>query len=105
MATTARQRNSHPMSYYREMVKHMDNSQKLELITILAESIRPAIKLEEDEKEDYILRPFTIEELNARIDEAEADIAAGRVIDDDEVWAELEEELVCEEQREMAEVL
>ena len=56
-------------------------------------------------KEEYSLRPFTMEELNARIDQAEADIAAGRVIDDDDVWAELDEELAREEQREMAEAI
>ena len=38
------------------------------------------------------LRPFTMEELNARIDQAEAEIAAGKVIDDEDVWHELEEE-------------
>ena len=58
-------------------------------------------KKEEDEQ----LRPFTMEELNTRIDQAEADIAAGRVIDDDDVWAELDEELAREEQREMAEAI
>ena len=58
-------------------------------------------KKEQDEQ----LRPFTMEELNARIDQAEADIAAGRVIDDDDVWAELDEELAREEQREMAEAI
>ena len=51
------------------------------------------------------LRPYTMQELNARIDQAEADIAAGRVIDDDDVWAELDEELAREEQREMAEAI
>lgn len=40
-ATTARRRTAHPMSYYREMVKDMDDSQKLELVTILIESIKP----------------------------------------------------------------
>ena len=58
-------------------------------------------KKEEDEQ----LRPYTMEELNTRIDQAEADIAAGRVIDDDDVWAELDEELAREEQREMAEAI
>ena len=39
--TTARRRTRHPMSYYREMVKDMDDSQKLELATILIESVKP----------------------------------------------------------------
>ena len=29
------------MSYYREMVKDMDDSQKLELVSILIESVKP----------------------------------------------------------------
>jgi len=39
--TTARRRTAHPMSYYREMVKDMDDSQKLELVSILIESVKP----------------------------------------------------------------
>lgn len=92
------------MSYYRELVKDMDDSQKLELIAVLAESIKLA-KATDDE--EYSLRPFTMEELNARLDLAEADIAAGRVIDDDDVWDDLEEELALQEkeEREMVETL
>ena len=37
---TVRQRQTHPMSYYMDMVKDMDNSQKLQLIAILAESVK-----------------------------------------------------------------
>ena len=39
--TTARRRTAHPMSYYRNMVKDMDDCQKLELVTILIDSIKP----------------------------------------------------------------
>ena len=39
--TTARRRTAHPMSYYRNMVKDMDDSQKLELVTMLIDSIKP----------------------------------------------------------------
>ena len=49
------------------------------------------------EKEEYSLKPFTMEELNARIDEAEADIDAGRVISDEDMWRELEEEFARED--------
>ena len=45
--TTKRRRTAHPMSYYREMVKDMDDSQKLELVSILIESVKPAIKREQ----------------------------------------------------------
>ncbi|MBR1499055.1 MAG: hypothetical protein IJ615_05440 [Bacteroidaceae bacterium] len=39
--TTVRRHTAHPMSYYREMVKDMDDSQKLELVSILIESVKP----------------------------------------------------------------
>ena len=39
--TTARRRSAHPMSYYRNLVKDMDDSQKLELVTMLIDSIKP----------------------------------------------------------------
>ena len=71
--TTARRRTAHPMSYYLKMVQDMDNCQKLELITILAESIKPAVKADEA----YSLRPFTMEELNTRIDKAEGGASGG----------------------------
>ena len=44
-----RQRTVHPMSYYREMVKDMSDSQKLELVSILIESVKPAIKREQSD--------------------------------------------------------
>lgn len=39
--TTARRHTAHPMSYYRKMVQEMDDGQKLELISIIIESIKP----------------------------------------------------------------
>jgi hypothetical protein len=39
--TTARRRTAHPMSYYWGVVKDMDDSQKLELVSILIESVKP----------------------------------------------------------------
>ena len=39
--TTGRRRSAHPMSYYRNLVKDMDDSQKLELVSILIESVKP----------------------------------------------------------------
>lgn len=99
--TTAKRRTSHPMSYYRKMVEDMDDSQKLELVSILIESVKPAVaKAEETGSEEYSLRPFTMDELNARIDQAEAEIVAGNVIDDEDVWRELEEEFAREDAEE-----
>jgi len=100
-ATTRRQRAVHPMSYYREMVQDMDDSQKLELITILAESIVPAAKSEKTDDEEYPLRPFTMEELNARIDQAEAEIAAGLGTPHEEVMREMDEEIERWEQEDL----
>ena len=53
-------------------------------------------------KEGYSLKSFTMEELNAMLDQAEADIAAGKVIDDEDVWRELEEEFAREDAEEDA---
>jgi hypothetical protein len=42
MATpTARRRSTRPMSYYWGVVKDMDDSQKLELVTMLIDSVKP----------------------------------------------------------------
>ena len=43
MATTTarRQRSAHPMSYYWGVVKDMDDSMKLELVTMLIDSVKP----------------------------------------------------------------
>ena len=43
-ASTATGRHStHPVSYYWEMVKDMDDSQKLELVSIIIDSVKPAV--------------------------------------------------------------
>lgn len=39
--TTTRKRPARPMSYYWGVVKDMDDSQKLELVTMLVESVKP----------------------------------------------------------------
>jgi len=44
------------------------------------------------------MKRYTMAELNAMLDEAEADIAAGRVTDHEELMREWEEELAREEQ-------
>ena len=50
--TTARRRTTHPMSYYREMVKDMDDSQKLELVILLAKSIKASLESKAKEAEE-----------------------------------------------------
>lgn len=51
------------------------------------------------------LRPYTIEEINARIDQAERESALGLGIDTEEMLREMDEELSCEEKLEMAATL
>ena len=51
-------------------------------------------------KEDAPMKCYTKAELNALLDEAEANIAAGNTISDEEVWRELEEEFAKEDAEE-----
>ena len=57
------------------------------------------------EDDDYSLKPYTIEEIHAMIDESERQIAAGQYHDFDEAMDEIEAELAREEQFEMAEAI
>ena len=101
--TVKRRRAASPIAKAWDLAKKLDNSQKLELMAMLIESVKPAVaKTEEIDDEEYSLRPFTMEELNARIDQAEAEIAAGLGIDDEDVWRELEEEFAREDAEEDA---
>jgi len=73
--TTARRRSTHPMSYYRNLVKDMDDSQKLELVSIIIDSMRSTKSDEltmEEMLEGYPYKRYTKAELNAMLDEAEA---------------------------------
>lgn len=45
-------------------------------------------------------RRYTMDEINAILDEAEAEIAAGRGIPDDEAWDDLDEEMALLESEE-----
>ena len=100
--TTARRRSAHPMSYYWSVVKDMDDSQKLELVTMLVNSVKPKVADDlttEEMLEGYPYKRYTKAELNAMLDEAEAEIAAGGGIDDEDLRREDEEEY----ERELAE--
>jgi len=100
--TTARRRSAHPMSYYWSVVKDMDDSQKLELVTMLVNSVKPKVADDlttEEMLEGYPYKRYTKAELNAMLDEAEAEIAAGGGIDDEDLRKEDEEEY----ERELAE--
>lgn len=48
--------------------------------------------MQADKVENPNIKPYTMEEINAMLDRAEADFEAGKGIPDEEVWRELEEE-------------
>ena len=50
-------------------------------------------KLEMDNMEEEWLRPFTMEELNRRMDEVEADDEADNLLSSEEVFAEMERKI------------
>ena len=89
--TTARQRNTHPINYYWNVVKDMDNSQKLELMAMLIDSVQATLTPPQ-------MKRYTMDEINTMLDEAEADFAAVKGIPDEEVWRKWDEELAREEQ-------
>ena len=96
--TTTRRRTTSSITKYWGMVKDLDDSMKLELISLLAESIKPAKEPSMEEMlEGYPYKRYTKEEINAMLDKAEANFAAGNVIDDEDVWRELEEEFAKED--------
>ena len=52
------------------------------------------------QQEEPPLKRYTMEEINAMLDAAEAEIAAGKGIPDEEVWGDLDEELARQEKEE-----
>lgn len=101
MATTTKY-STHPMSYYWDVVKDMDDSQKLELISLLAESVKPSTSCRTEQLlEGYPYKRCTKAELNAMLDRAEANFAAGKGIPDEEAWDDLEEELALQEKEQL----
>ena len=77
----------------------------MESITRWAQHLMDTCIADLAEEEDYPLpenlKPYTIEELHARIRESEADSAAGRVHDFDDVIREIEEEFAEEDRKEL----
>ena len=110
MAATSGRHNTSSIAKYWGMVKDLDDSTKLELVTMLIESVKPAVTKEssmEQMLEGYPFKRYTKEELNSMLDEAERDFDAGLGVDDDDAWDDLEEELAREEHEkfEMAEAV
>ena len=59
--TTRRRRAAHPISHYWGLVKDMDDSQKLELVTMLVSSVKPA-KAEPKEDENESAKKLTADD-------------------------------------------
>ena len=93
--TTARKQSSRPMSYYWDVVKDMYDRQKLELVTMLVESVKPKMVAPAP------MKRFTMDEINAMIEESERQIVAGETISHEDMMREWEEELEREEQKEL----
>ena len=108
--TTANRRTSQPIIKAWNVVKGLGYSDKLELVTMIIESVKHDNDDDmtmEQMLEGYPYKRYTKAELNAMLDEAEANFEAGRGIPDEEAWDDLEEELALQEkeQHEMAEML
>lgn len=108
--TARRRRTSQPIIKAWNAVKGLDYSDKLELVTMIIESVQHAnddTMSMEQMLEGYPYKRYTKAELNAMLDEAVANFEAGLGIPDEEAWDDLEEELALqeEEQHEMAEML
>ena len=102
--TTARRRSTQPIIKAWNVVKGLDYSDKLELVTMIIESVQHAKDDDmsmEQMLEGYPYKRYTKAELNAMLDEAEANFEAGLGIPDEEAWDDLEEELELEKQQEL----
>ena len=98
--TTARRRTAQPIARVWKLAKDLNYSEKLELVTMLIDSVKPKnaddLTMEEMLEGYPYGRRYTKAEINAMLDEAEAEIAAGKGTPDEEVWKELEEEFARE---------
>ena len=100
--TTARRRTAQPIARVWKLAKDLNYSEKLELVTMLIDSVKPKVADDltmEEMLEGYPYKRYTKAELNAMLDEAEAEFAAGGGIDDEDLRREDEEEY----ERELAE--
>ena len=92
-ATTIRRRHtSSPVARAWNLAKDMNDSEKLELISIIIDSMRPTVA-------QPPMKPYTMDEINAMIDQSERDINEGRTYDFDEAMDELEREFVEEDRK------
>lgn len=94
-APVKRRTTRRPITHYWGILKDLDDSQKLELVTMLIESVKPKVMAASP------MKRYTMDDIHAMIDEAEAEISAGGGIPDEEVWRKYDEEFALEEQQDI----
>ena len=75
-ATATRTQTENPVMHYWGMVKDLDNNIKLELVEMLIESLKPVVAKAQMVSEEPEPRRLTMAEVNAMLDEAEANFAS-----------------------------
>jgi len=97
MEATLRKRAVFPISHYWGLLKDLDDSQKLELVTLLLNSVKPSVSKAKQEVNS--LKPYTMEELHQMVLEGEQQFAEGMWQDSEEMFRELEEDFARENAR------
>ena len=85
-----RKKTTLPLSHYWGMVKDLDDSQKLELVAMLVNSVKATHK-----EEVHSPKPYTLEELHQMVAEGELQFAEGQWQDSEEMFCELEQEMAA----------
>ncbi|MBR4676489.1 MAG: hypothetical protein IKO99_00645 [Bacteroidales bacterium] len=109
-------KNQHIMRYW-DLLKDLSDSDKFELGLMLMESVKSSFSAPKNDEDWWVkemwkepVKPYTIDEINARIDQSEREMAAGLGQDSEEMFREIEEEFLREEaeyelENEMAEAV
>ena len=94
-AMTARRRRAEtPVTRAWSLAKKLDNSEKLELMAMLIDSVKVTVSTPS-------MKRFTMDDINDMLNEAEANFEAGAGIPHEEVMRELDDEIERWEQEEM----
>lgn len=109
-------KNQHVMRYW-DLLKDLSDSDKFELGLMLMESVKSSFSAPKNDEDWWVkemwkepVKPYTMDEINARIDQSEREMAAGLGQDSEEMFREIEEEFLREEaeyklENEMAEAV
>ena len=99
MATTTGH-TTKPIMHYWGMVKDLDDNQKLELVTLLVNSVKPSVaNTQTAGLQAHSLKPYTIEELHMMVAEGEQQFSEGLWQDSEDMFRELKEDLAQEENK------